>query len=180
MGVQKKYQAGVQSGPVEVVNARIDKICHVKMVNFKDQNMPSTNTIQSHWLKDYTFISTNQDGQSIVTDSPTEKDGTSCAPSPMDVVLMGLAGCAGIDVKLILTKSKQQFTDIKVTTKAQRRDEIPRIYTDINLHFTVKGHELEEKHVARAIQLSAEKYCSVSHMLQGTVNVTHSYEIIND
>ena len=142
--------------------------------------MPTKTTVHSHWLKDYTFVSTNQSGQSIITDSATEKDGSTCAPSPMDVVLMGLAGCAGIDVKLILTKSKQQFTDIKVTTEAQRRDEIPRIYTDINLHFRVTGKELEEKHVARAIQLSAEKYCSVSHMLQGNVNITHSHEIIND
>ncbi len=141
--------------------------------------MPTKNTIQSHWLKDYTFVSTNQNGQSIMTDSATEAGGNTSAASPMDVVLMGLAGCAGIDVKLILTKSKQKFTDIKVITSADRRDEIPRIYTDINLHFTVTGHQLEEKHVARAIQLSAEKYCSVSHMLQGSVNVTHSHEIVN-
>lgn len=142
--------------------------------------MPSTNTIKSHWLKDYTFISSNSEGQSIITDSATEEGGSTRAASPMDVVLMGLAGCAGIDVKLILTKSKQQFTDIKVTTEAQRRDEVPRIYTDINLHFTVTGTDLEEKHVKRAIQLSAEKYCSVSHMLQGSVNVTHSYEIVDN
>ena len=97
----------------------------------------------------------------------------------MEVVLMGLSACAGIDVKLILTKAKQSFSDIEVQVTADRREEIPRIYTDINLHFVVTGHDLSEKQVARAISLSAEKYCSVSHMLQATVNITHSHSIHN-
>lgn len=139
--------------------------------------MSTENTVTSQWLDDYTFISTNSKGQSIVTDAAVETGGSTKAPSPMDVVLMGLAGCAGIDVKLILTKAKQNFTDIHITTQGKRREEIPRVYTDINLHFTVSGHDLDEKHVARAIKLSAEKYCSVSHMLQGSVNVTHSFEV---
>lgn len=139
--------------------------------------MSTENTIESQWLSDYTFVSTNASGQSIITDSPTETGGSSKATSPMDVVLMGLAGCAGIDVKLILSKAKQNFTDIKITTTAKRREEMPRIYTDVNLHFVVEGVGLEEKHVARAIKLSAEKYCSVSHMLQGVVNITHSHEL---
>ena len=97
----------------------------------------------------------------------------------MEVVLMGLSACAGIDVKLILTKAKQTFSDIEVEVTAGRREEVPRIYTDINLHFIVTGSDLSEKQVARAIKLSAEKYCSVSHMLQATVNITHSHTIHN-
>ncbi len=142
--------------------------------------MTKSTIIKSQWLSDYTYVSTNSSGQSIITDAATEKGGSTLAPSPMDVVLMGLAGCAGIDVKLILAKSKQKVTNIEITTEAQRRDEIPRIYTDINLHFTVTGHDLDEKQVARAIKLSAEKYCSVSHMLQETVNITHSYQLVTD
>lgn len=135
------------------------------------------NSVTTQWVNDYTFVSTNADQQSIVMDSPTSPGGTKVGPSPMDVVLMGLSACAGIDVKLILTKAKQAFTDIQVEVSAERREEIPRIYTDINLHFIVTGKDLAEKQVARAITLSAEKYCSVSHMLQATVNITHSHEI---
>ncbi len=136
------------------------------------------NIISTQWVKDYTFVSTNQDNQTIVMDSPAIKNGDKIGPSPMEVVLMGLSACAGIDVKLILSKAKQNFSDIQVKVSADRRDEIPRIYTDINLHFVITGEDLSEKQVARAIKLSADKYCSVSHMLQGTVNITHSYEII--
>ena len=137
----------------------------------------SKNTVTTQWVKDYTFVSTNEHNQSVVLDAATTKGGSTKAPSPMEVVLMGLSTCAGIDVKLILTKAKQDFSDIQVKVTAERREEIPKIYTDINLHFIVTGHDLSEKQVARAIKLSAEKYCSVSHMLQATVNITHSYEI---
>ncbi len=138
----------------------------------------SKNTVTTQWVNDYTFVSTNENNQSLVMDSPITKGGDKIGPSPMEVVLMGLSACAGIDVKLILTKAKQNFSDIKVEVTADRREEIPRIYTDINLHFLVTGDDLSEKQVARAIKLSAEKYCSVSHMLQDTVNITHSYELL--
>jgi len=136
-------------------------------------------TVSTQWVKDYTFVSTNEESQSIVMDSPITADGNKVGPSPMEAVLMGLSACAGIDVKLILTKAKQQFSDIQVKVSADRREEIPRIYTDINLHFIVTGEDLSEKQVARAIKLSAEKYCSVSHMLKDTVNITHSYELLS-
>lgn len=136
------------------------------------------NTATTQWVKDYTFVSTTSDNQSIVMDSPAASGEAKIGPSPMEMVLMGLSACAGIDVKLILTKAKQSFSDIQVKVSADRREENPRIYTDINLHFIVTGQGLSEKQVARAIKLSAEKYCSVSHMLQDTVNITHSYELV--
>ncbi len=135
------------------------------------------NKITTQWLNGYTFISTNADNQSLVMDSSTEQGGEKIGPSPMEVILMGLSACAGIDVKLILSKAKQPFNNIEVNVSAERREEVPRIYTDINLHFIISGTNLSEKQVARAIKLSAEKYCSVSHMLQATVNITHSYEL---
>ncbi len=138
----------------------------------------SQNTISTQWVNDYTFVSSNENNQSIVMDSPVIQGGKKIGPSPMEVVLMGLSACAGIDVKLILTKAKQNFSDIQVKVTADRREETPKIYTDINLHFVVTGQALSEQQVARAIKLSAEKYCSVSHMLQATVNITHSYELI--
>ena len=141
-----------------------------------NQDKPQVTT---KWLDNYTFVSSNDSNQSIVMDSPATTGGEKIGPSPMEVVLMGLSACAGIDVKLILTKAKQTFSDIEVKVTAERREEVPRIYTDINLHFEVTGSDLSEKQVARAIKLSAEKYCSVSHMLQATVNITHSHTIRN-
>jgi putative redox protein len=136
-------------------------------------------TVTAHWLQDYTFVGKTDKFKSVVMDSATEANGETIAPSPMDMVLMGLMGCAGIDVKLILGKSKKQITKLEVKATAERRDEFPRIFTDIHLHFIVSGVDLDDKSVARAIDLSAEKYCSVAGMLKDTVNITHDYEIIN-
>lgn len=135
-------------------------------------------TVKSRWLENYTFVGKTQTHKSVVMDAATEKDGHTIAASPMEMVLMGLTGCAGIDVKLILAKSKKQLHRLEVEATAERRDEFPRIFTDIHLHFKVSGEDLDEKSVSRAIKLSAEKYCSVSAMLQETVNITHDFEIV--
>ncbi|MCB1603025.1 MAG: OsmC family protein [Gammaproteobacteria bacterium] len=135
-------------------------------------------TVTAHWLQDYTFVGKTDSHKSVIMDAPTVKDGEKCAPSPMEMVLLGLMGCAGIDVKLILSKSKKEITKLEIKATANRRDEFPRIFTDIHLHFIVSGEDLDEKSVSRAIKLSAEKYCSVSAMLEKTVEITHDFEIV--
>jgi putative redox protein len=135
-------------------------------------------SVTAHWLENYTFVGKTEKHKSVIIDSATTADGDTIAPSPMDLVLLGLTGCAGIDVKLILGKSKKPISHLEVKATAQRRDEFPRIFTDIHLHFTVSGKDVDEKSVARAVKLSAEKYCSVSAMLDKTVNITHDYSII--
>ncbi len=132
----------------------------------------------AHWLENYTFVGKTDKHKSIIIDAATVPDGDTVAPSPMDLVLLGLTGCAGIDVKLILGKSKKSISRLEVKATAERRDEFPRIFTDIHLHFSVSGENIDEKSVARAVKLSAEKYCSVSAMLENTVNITHDYTII--
>jgi putative redox protein len=134
--------------------------------------------VTAHWLQDYTFVGKTDGHKSVIMDAPTVKDGEKCAPAPMEMVLFGLIGCAGIDVKLILSKSKKHVSKLEVKAIAERRDEFPRIFTDIHLHFTVSGDDIDEKSVARAVKLSAEKYCSVSAMLNSTVNITHDFEIV--
>ena len=111
-------------------------------------------------------------------DAPTTAGGDKIAPAPMEMVLFGLIGCTGIDVKLILGKAKKDVTKLEVIATAERRDEFPRIFTDIHVHFKVSGSNIDEKSVGRAVKLSAEKYCSVSAMLDKTVNITHDFEII--
>ena len=100
------------------------------------------------------------------------------APSPMEVVLMGLGGCSSVDVVEILKKQKLTVEEYHVDLEAERRtEELPAIFTKIHMHFVLKGG-LPPAKVERAIVLSVEKYCSVVKMLEKTVEITHSYEII--
>jgi len=145
---------------------------------YKNLEKIMSQTVIAHWLQDYTFVGKTQDNHSVVMDASINKDSEKSAPSPMEMVLLGLIGCAGIDVKLILTKSKKDINKLEVRANAKRREEFPRIFTDIHLHFIVSGSKVDEKSVARAVKLSAEKYCSVSAMLDNTVNITHDFEIV--
>lgn len=133
--------------------------------------------IQTNWVDNYTFISSNADHQSLIMDAQIDANNRKKAPSPMEVVLMGLTGCAGIDVKMILTKARQKVRHINIKAIGERADTIPAVYTKIHLHFTVSGVDLADKQVAKAVQLSAEKYCSVSKMLEKSVAISHEYTI---
>ena len=129
-----------------------------------------------NWLKneDINFEAVTENGNKIIMDS-TEKLGA----KPMEMVLMGLGGCASYDVVSILQKSRQAVADIHCEVSAKRADAIPAVFTDIHLHFVVSGTNVKESQVAKAIELSATKYCSASKMLSdGGVNITHDYEII--
>lgn len=96
----------------------------------------------------------------------------------MELVLMGLGGCASFDVMSILKKARQDVTGCQTILKAERADAVPAVFTRIHLHFVVTGRGLKENHVKRAVELSAEKYCSASIMLEkGGVEITHDYEI---
>lgn len=98
---------------------------------------------------------------------------------PMELVLMGLGSCASVDVVSILQKSRQDIRDVRCEVRAKRADAIPAVFTDIHLHFVVTGRDIKAMQVAKAIQLSATKYCSVSKMLEaGGVNITHDYKIV--
>lgn len=92
---------------------------------------------------------------------------------------MGVGGCSSFDVINILTKSRQKVTDCVTELTAQRADEVPRVFKAVHMHFIVTGEGLDERKVARAVSLSAEKYCSASIMLaRGGVEITHDFEII--
>ena len=126
------------------------------------------------WVEGDTFIGLSDSGHNVVFD--TGSDGA--APSPMEMVLMSAGCCSSVDVVSILKKAKQDFSDLAVKITSQRAESAPRVFTKINLHFVVTGKNVSEKHLARAISLSAEKYCSVALMLDKTVEITHSHEII--
>lgn len=98
----------------------------------------------------------------------------------MEMLLIGLGGCTAFDVVLMLQKSRQNVTDVEVELDAQRAAEIPQVFTDITVHFKVKGSSLSARHVERAVKLSAEKYCSASRMLEKTATISCTWEIIED
>jgi putative redox protein len=106
-----------------------------------------------------------------------ELDGNSETMTPMETVLLSVGACSSIDVVDILKKSRKQVDDCVCQLDATRAEEAPRFFTAIHAHYIVKGEGLTEKNVARAVQLSAEKYCSVMLMLTGNVEITTSYEL---
>jgi len=126
------------------------------------------------WHDNNTFIGRSGSGHTVVFDG--NKDGSS-APSPMEMVLRAAGACSSVDVVSILHKARQQVVDCEVQLSAERAETIPKVFTKLHLHFEVAGFNLNEKQVERAVKLSADKYCSVSIMLSGSVVVTHSFSI---
>lgn len=126
---------------------------------------------------DYHMEASNETGNSIQMDGSPKIGGQNLGARPMEVVLMSLAGCSSIDVLSILKKMKQDVTDYNVEVTAERREEVPSIFTKIHIKFLVKGNDLDEDKVNRAAQLSAEKYCSVSKILEPTADVSWSVEL---
>ena len=126
------------------------------------------------WQEGKAFMGVSPSGHKVQIDADKEKGA-----SPMELILLGLGGCASYDVVAILQKSRQTLVAVNCELTAQRADTIPAVYTDIQLHFVVTGVDIPESQVKRAIKLSAEKYCSASRMLvQGGVTITHDFEIV--
>jgi len=123
------------------------------------------------------FVGESGSGHAVVMDGAPESGGRNLGPRPMEMLLLGMGGCASFDVVHILKKGRQQVTDCEALIEAERADSEPKVFTKIHLHFVVTGRNLTEKVVRRAIELSAEKYCSASIMLGKTAKVTHDFEI---
>lgn len=125
------------------------------------------------WIGEELFMGTSESGHTIVLDA----NAGALAPSPLENVLISLGGCSSVDVVSILEKARQDVTGCKVEIQATRVDSVPKLFSDIHLHFVIEGNEVNEKHVERAVNLSADKYCSVALMLNKAVNITHDFEI---
>lgn len=129
------------------------------------------------WVQDVTFIGESASGHAVVMDGPPEHGGRNVGVRPMEMLLLGMGGCTAFDVMHILKKSRQPVSDCEVEISADRADTEPKVFTRIHVHFIISGQDLSEKHVKRAVQLSAEKYCSASIMLGKSAEITHDYEI---
>ena len=131
------------------------------------------------WVDGALMLGQSDSGHTVVMDGPEEHGGRNLGVRPMEMLLLGMGGCTEFDVMLMLRKSRQEVLSCEVRLEAQRADSEPKVFTTIHAHFVIRGSNLSEKHVQRAIALSAEKYCSASIMLEKTARITHDYEIIN-
>lgn len=131
------------------------------------------------WAGEALFIGDSGSGHAVVMDGPPENGGRNLGIRPMEMVLIGLGGCSNFDVVSILKKARQPVDSCEVYLDAERAPDEPKVFTKIHLHFVVKGRGLKEAQVKRAIELSAEKYCSASIMLgRAGVDISHDYEIV--
>jgi putative redox protein len=131
-----------------------------------------------NWAGEVKFEATSGSGHTVVMDGPPDHGGTNQGVRPMEMLLMGVGGCASFDVIHILKKSRQDVTGCVAELEADRVDDVPAVFSKIHLHFVVSGNKLKDTLVKRAVELSAEKYCSASIMLsKGGVEISHSYEI---
>jgi len=130
------------------------------------------------WLEHMTFVGESGSGHAVVMDGAPEHGGRDLGVRPMEMLLLGLGSCTAFDVVMILKKSRQDIVDCEVTIDSDRAEEVPKVFTRIHIHFIVSGINLDQGKVDKAVNLSAEKYCSASKMLGKTAKITHDFEII--
>ena len=133
------------------------------------------------WVGDAMFLGESGSGHAVVMDGPPDHGGRNLGVRPMEMLLLGLGGCASFDVVSILRKARQAVTHCVTELEAERADDIPAVFTHIHIRFIVTGRDLKESQVKRAVDLSAEKYCSASIMFgRAGAKVSNSYEIRSD
>jgi putative redox protein len=132
------------------------------------------------WVEGVTFVGESASGHAVVMDGPPESGGRNLGIRPMEMLLLGMGGCTAFDVVMILKKARQPVTDCVVEMQAERAATDPRVFTRIHVHFVVSGSGLSDKQVARAVELSAEKYCSASIMLGKAAEISHDYEVVSE
>lgn len=132
------------------------------------------------WNDIVSFQGETENGHTVLMDGAPEVGGRNLGLRPMEMVLMGAGGCTASDVVMILKKSRQNIIDCMVEIEAERATEDPKVFTHIHYHFILTGKNLKPQQVERAINLSAEKYCSASIMLGKTAEITHDFEIMRE
>ena len=134
--------------------------------------------VRVNWVENVLFVAESGSGHSIVLDGAAEGGGRNMGMRPMELMALSVGSCSSYDVVTILKKAKQWVTACEAEVTAERVDGTPATFESIHLQFKVTGFDLNEKHVQRAIELSADKYCSASIMMkEAGVKVTHDFEV---
>ena len=126
------------------------------------------------------FIAETGSGHLVTMDGAPDGGGRNLAPRPMEMLLVGTGGCAAYDVVLILQRGRHRVQGCTVQITAERAPDDPKVFTRIEMQFTVRGQGLNRDAVLRAAQLSHDKYCSATAMLAKTAEITHSVQIVDD
>ena len=126
------------------------------------------------------FVAESGSGHAVVMDGAADAGGRNLGPRPMEMILAGTGGCTAFDIVLILKRGRHAVSGCEVQLTAERADVDPKVFTRIHFHFKIKGRQLKPEAVARAIDLSKDKYCSASIMMGKTAEITHDFEIIEE
>ena len=136
--------------------------------------------IEMNWAGGMKFESTSAFGHHIATDTAEQHGGTSDGYKPTELILYGIAGCAGVDVIRLMKKQRQEITGLKIEVIAHQQDDYPKPFHTFEVKFIATGKNLEEKRLKKAINMSEEKYCVVSQTMQEKAEIKTSYKIINE
>jgi len=129
------------------------------------------------WVEGMAFLGESGTGHAVVMDGAPDHGGRNLGPRPMEMLLLGLGGCTAFDVVLILQRGREKVADCVVEIDAERAETDPKVFTEIRLRYVVTGRGLDRGKVERAVQLSAEKYCSATAILEKTARISHPVEI---
>lgn len=132
------------------------------------------NTVK--WIDGMMMVGESDSGHAVIMDGPKEIGGKNLGIRPMEMLLLGLGGCTTVDVVSTLKKMHENVIDCHAEITAERADEHPKVFTSIHIHFVIKGVNLNDKKVKKAVSLSADKYCSASIMLGKTAILTHDFK----
>jgi putative redox protein len=133
--------------------------------------------VKVDWIDGLRFVASDDRGHSIVMDVPKEHGGEGSGFGPMQLLLAAFGGCTGIDIAEIMQKQRQKLQDLEIIVSGRRVSEPPRVYDRVHVEYRVKGKNLKEKAVQRAIKLSQDKYCSVAATVKTKADVSYDYEI---
>jgi len=147
------------------------------MKNVKKSDLSAPSLVKVKWIDGLRFVATDSAGHSIVMDASRESGGDGSGFSPMQLLLIAFGGCTSMDVVHILRKQRQQIKGLEVSVTGTRVKDPPRIYNNIRVEYKIKGTNIKENAIQRAIQLSEDKYCSVGAMLKTKAKVVSDYSI---
>lgn len=137
-------------------------------------------TAKVTYINGMQFIGESESGHALVMDADPSAGGRNTGPKPMELLLISSGGCSGMDIISVLKKKRQEITGLEIQVKGEKAGDYPMKFTDITLKFIVRGRNISESAVKRAVELSMTKYCSVKATLEGTANIRYSYKIINE
>ena len=136
-------------------------------------------TAKVKWVEGFQFVGESGSGHAIVMDASPEAGKVMTGMTPMEMLLVGVGGCSGMDVVSVLKKKRQEVIDIAVNVSGEKAEFHPQKYTSIQLEFIITGKNISGDAVKKAVDLSMDKYCSVKATLEGSAKIRYSYKIVN-